>query len=361
MMLGVSKNIAQNIVETVKEFCGYDINFINTDGYIFASTDPQRIGDFHEIGKQVADSGKSIEVYAESDYMGTHPGINTPFYYEGEVMAVIGITGEPDKVRQYSELAYRVTNLILKENDFASKSMGQQAATNYIIRSLINGEPIKRNHFNDFMGTRDLPIDNYYRTAIIQINSRYNPANIYMIEKDIIDAVSNIPLSMYRFQYPDEYVLIFETKSLVSTRKSLQKLLNKYEEILQIAIGSEDIIFRQNRSYESAILALKSSRHEKTVALYEEFDLELLLGSLGDNVSERYLNKTIGSLSQDEIGLLKVYYDANMSLKETSERLYIHKNTLQYKLDKIYEKSTYNPRSFHDACILYMALQLQLR
>lgn len=358
MKLGVSKNIAQNIVETVKEFCGYDINFINVDGYIFASTDPRRIGDFHEIGKQVVESGNTIEVYEEDDYTGTQPGINTPFYHEGEIMAVIGITGRPDKVRQYSELAYRVTDLILKENDFASKRMGQQTATNYMIRSLINGEPIKRNHFNDFMAAKDLPIDNWYRTAIIQINSRYNPANLYLIEKDIIDAVSTIPLSMYRFQYPDEYVLIFEAKSLTSTRKSLQKLLNKYSDILKIAIGSEDSIFRQNRSYESAVLALKSLHRKSGVALYEEFDLELVLGSLEDSVSKRYLDKTIGSLTPEEIELLKIYYDANMSLKETSERLYIHKNTLQYKLDKIYEKSTYNPRNFHDASILYMALQL---
>lgn len=358
MRLGISKNIAQNIVETVKEFCGYDINFIDTNGYIFASTDPQRIGDYHEIGKQVIESGQPIEVYEKSDYTGTQPGINTPFFYEGEVMAVIGITGEPDKVRQYSELAYRVTNLILKENDFASKSMGQQTATNYIIRSLINGEPIKRNHFNDFMLARNLPIESPYRTAIIQINSRYNPANIYLIEKDIIDVVSNISLSMYRFQYPDEYVIIFETKSLISTKKALQRILNKYSEILKIAIGSEESIFRQNRSYESAILALKSIHHKMGVALYEDFDLELLLGSLGDNVTKRYRDKTLGALTKDEIELLKVYYDSNMSLKETSNRLYIHKNTLQYKLDKIYEKSTYNPRSFHDANILYMALQM---
>lgn len=358
MKTGVSKNIAQSIVETVKEFCGYDINFIDTNGYIFASTDIRRIGDFHEIGKKVADSGKTIEVSKEDDFTGTQPGINTPFYHENEIIAVIGITGEPDSVRNYSELAYRITNLILKENDYASKSMGQQTATNYIIRSLINGDPIKRNHFNDYMNTHELPLDALYRTAVIQINSRYNPANIGFIEKDVADTMMNISKSMYRFQYPDEYVLIFESKSLNSTRKILQKLSDKYDDILKIAIGSEDTIFRQNRSYEAAVLAIKSIRNNSRVALYEECDLELLLGSLDENISARYMNKTIGSLTKDEISLLKVYYEANMSLKETSERLYIHKNTLQYKLEKIYEKSSYNPRNFHDASILYFALQL---
>lgn len=359
MNIGVSQNIAQNIVETVKEFCGYDINFIDTGGYIYASTDPNRIGDFHEIGKKVVDTRETIEVYKEDDYTGTQPGINAPFFYEGQIMAVIGITGEPDKVRQYSQLAARVTMLIFKENEYASKSFGQQTATNYIIRSLIYAEPINKNHFNDFMASRKLSTQSCYRTAVIQTNSRYNPANISLIEREITDVISGIPNSMHRFQYPNEYVIIFDAASLSKAKRDLQKLLNRYREILRIAIGSEESVLRQNRSYEGAMQALKSIGSSEKVAVYEEFDLELLLGNLGQNITERYLTKTIGSLNEDELRILRLYYDSNMSLKETSEALYIHKNTLQYKLDRIFEKSSYNPRNFHDANILYLALKLR--
>lgn len=359
MEIGISKSIAQSIVETVKEFCGCDINFIDTNGYIFASTDLSRIGDYHEIGRKVSDTGKTIEVYKEEDYTGTQPGINAPFFYEGKIRAVIGITGDPDRVRQYSELAERVTTLIFKENDYANKSMGQQTATNYFIRSLISGEAINKNHFNDFMAARNLSVDSMYRTAVIETNARYNPANLSFIERDIFDAVSNIPDSIYRFQYPNEYVLIFESSSLKKTKKILEKILCKYSGILRIAIGSEEAITRQNRSYEAAILSLKCITKKDEVALYEEYDLELLLGSMKESAANRFLTKTIGDLSEEDINVLKAYYDSDMSLKEASERLYIHKNTLQYKLDKIYEKSSYNPRSFHDASILYLALQLK--
>ena len=47
-----------------------------------------------------------------------------------------------------------------------------------------------------------------------------------------------------------------------------------------------------------------------------------------------------------------------MRLKQASEALYLHKNTLQYQLDRIHRETGYNPREFADAVILYLALKL---
>lgn len=47
MSISLSKQTAQKIVDTVKDVCGHNINFINPKGVIFASTDSSRIGDFH--------------------------------------------------------------------------------------------------------------------------------------------------------------------------------------------------------------------------------------------------------------------------------------------------------------------------
>ena len=47
-----------------------------------------------------------------------------------------------------------------------------------------------------------------------------------------------------------------------------------------------------------------------------------------------------------------------MSLLGTSQKLFLHKNTVQYKLNHIYQKCRLNPRVFKDAVLLYLALQL---
>ena len=62
MSIYLSRKTAQKIVDTVKDVCGHDINFINTDGIIFASTNEIRIGEFHEIGKKVIDTKEIIDL-----------------------------------------------------------------------------------------------------------------------------------------------------------------------------------------------------------------------------------------------------------------------------------------------------------
>ena len=79
MALEIRQSVAQEIVETVKDVCAHDINFINPKGMIFASTNLKRIGDFHEIGKQTAQTRQTIEVFQDDRYLGTKMGVNIPF------------------------------------------------------------------------------------------------------------------------------------------------------------------------------------------------------------------------------------------------------------------------------------------
>ena len=58
----ISKRVARQIVETVRDVCDHNISFIDTKGIIFASTDDARVGNFHEIGRQVVQTGQTIEV-----------------------------------------------------------------------------------------------------------------------------------------------------------------------------------------------------------------------------------------------------------------------------------------------------------
>lgn len=53
MITQIGKQLATQIVDTVHDVCGHDINFINKNGIIYASTNTSRIGSFHEIGKKL--------------------------------------------------------------------------------------------------------------------------------------------------------------------------------------------------------------------------------------------------------------------------------------------------------------------
>ena len=91
-------------------------------------------------------------------------------------------------------------------------------------------------------------------------------------------------------------------------------------------------------------------------ALGEAFwGLELILSTITPENQKEFLAKTIAPLNEQELHLLEVYFSEEMSLAATSERLFLHKNTLQYKLNAIQKKCSLNPRKFQDAVLLYLA------
>ncbi|MBQ7371115.1 MAG: helix-turn-helix domain-containing protein [Blautia sp.] len=57
--------------------------------------------------------------------------------------------------------------------------------------------------------------------------------------------------------------------------------------------------------------------------------------------------------------MLDVYFSSEMSLQDTVGKLFLHKNTVQYRLNRIQERCGYNPRSFRDAVVLYTALKVK--
>ena len=97
---------------------------------------------------------------------------------------------------------------------------------------------------------------------------------------------------------------------------------------------------------------------EIPLCCFEELDIEILLSSIDPDCQRDYLQKTVSGLSEDDLHLLQVYYDENMSLTNTGARLFLHKNTLQYKLKRIAKITGYDPRIFRDAAALYLGLKI---
>ena len=85
-------------------------------------------------------------------------------------------------------------------------------------------------------------------------------------------------------------------------------------------------------------------------------------GSGTDPVNSRnkkaFLEKTLDKLSSEDLELLRIYFSCDMSLKKNCEETFLHKNTIQYRLNQIHKKSGYNPREFQDAVRLYLALKM---
>lgn len=355
----ITKNLANQIIHTMEEVCGHSINFIDKNGKIYASTNQTRVGDFHEVGLQVVKTGKQIEVFDDNTFDGTKKGINIPIFYRNEVIAVIGISGEPSEVKKYTRLATRITTLLMREQDLGERNRTKSEKCNYIVRCLVNETVENREYFNQCLREIGIKKREEMSVVIIKVDTSYDTLNMSLMEQKIHFLFRTNDIPIYSYTYPNEFIALLRSERKEETLKNFHRFAIDQEYTIKIGVGAKYPLSKLSLSYENAKTALKSIENSLDfLAEFEKLDLEILLQDISKDNREMYLEKIVKELKQDEKDLLAVYYEENMSLQNTCKRLFLHKNTLQYKLDRIYRRCGYNPRKFKDAVLLYLALKI---
>lgn len=86
--------------------------------------------------------------------------------------------------------------------------------------------------------------------------------------------------------------------------------------------------------------------------------LALLFSDLKPQTNQSYIQKVIGALPEDLLETLETFLNHDLNVSETAKTLFIHRNTLIYRLDRITELTGYNPRRIIGAVHLYCAVSL---
>lgn len=361
MITNIDKNLAQQIVMAVKDVCGYDINFIDINGTIFASTNEKRIHTFHEVGLNVAKTGEIIEVDSDNSYTGSYKGINIPVSHNGMIIAVIGISGEPNEVRKFAYLAERITILFLREQELNTRSRTLSEQRSYLIHALIKDENINWKYLLKSLNDMKIDTKQEFRFIFIQLHPRYNFKNISMIEQQIFKLFEQTNVSLYTYEYPNQYYALISKDHFKEYSTIYKNFGNVHHDILKIGIGKSTLIYHTILSYKTSQIALKSiSSRKQGISDFDNLTLEILLGQIDSQTAKEYFHKTIEPLTDEELHLLHVYYENEMSLSKACDALYLHKNTLQYQLNRIHKKTHLNPRKFKDAVLLYLGIELQI-
>ena len=375
MITHISHTLAQQIVNTIKDVCSYDINFINSSGTIIASTNSARIGAFHEIGRKAAVTGTTIEVAESDNFTGTRQGINMPLYHKDRLLAVIGITGSPEKVRKYAFLAQRITSLLIREQELGQYSRHQADKKQFVISSLLHGDTQNPEYLLKCLKEFQIDPDTPKRLILIHTypaasgqNYTDSVSGSVLSEHQIQNFFKTAGITLYTFRYPGDYLAVADNSGFSALSGTLHNFAKKHADTLAIAVGRSVSLYQLGLSLTTAETALRSlSFHQPSTdnicaenyAVFDDLTLEIVLSSVSPEDREEFSGKTIRQLSSDEKELLRTYFSLEMSLADTAEKLFLHKNTLQYKLNHIYKKCGLNPRKFRDAVLLYLALELE--
>ena len=356
MITKIDRELAEQIVNTIKDVCDHDINFIAPSGIILASTDSSRVGTFHEIGQQAADSGSVLEVTEDNNFSGTKQGINLPLYHNDYLLAVIGITGAPDKVRSYAYLAERITNLLIREQELNQYSRRQSDKKHFVIQSLIRNETDNQDYLTSCLHEFKIDLNTKKRIVLIRTNKQNPITNRSVLEQKIQQMFAQAHVCLHTFNYPGDFIALIEETDFEKQNYIFKLFAKEHFDILDIAVGKPTSLFQLHTSYQSAETALHSlTISSEHYVVFDDLTLELILSTVTPENQKEYLANTIAPLTEQELHLLEVYFSEEMSLATTSERLFLHKNTLQYKLNAIQRKCSLNPRKFQDAVLLYLA------
>lgn len=247
---------------------------------------------------------------------------------------------------------------MIREKELDAFNRTESDKKSYILRGLIDHEDIHPDYLRENLTRWNISEKKSWQLLRLKIHSDNGPALSASLDTAISRLFQKLDNQLFTFVYPDEYLAVIEDKVFHRQRQILLDFAQKYAGTLCIAVGNPSSIHEIADSAFSAEIALKSIPAGSNYAEASSLDLELILASINSRNKKAFLEKTLDKLSPEDLELLRIYFSCDMSLKKTCEETYLHKNTIQYRLNHIHKKCGYNPREFQDAVRLYLALKM---
>jgi carbohydrate diacid regulator len=349
--------LAEKFIEKIVTYTDYNVNIMNDQGIIIASRDKTRVGTFHEIAYQIINEGKDmIEVEEDNAYLGTRKGLNMPFFHKKRKIGVIGVTGNPQEVRSLA-MIIRMSLETMLEYELSQEKLYQRKGTKeYFINCLMYHKTDKKelNELCHMLGYENqilrIPIliqlkeDNDLERMLYKIKEGNSHS------KQDISAITR-----------EKQIIIFKTinGNFEDFYKDYKFAIGEYLSCFLNYIREKDIVCHfyvgsvQNKleNYRFAYqhckwLTLQNSKNNIGMYFYDYVGLYLksktpfLEMHQAYNVFDEFLDhKTKKSI----IEMIAPMTNNNYNLIETSKELFIHRNTLVFRMNKIKDYFNLNP------------------
>lgn len=350
----MSNRIFQSLVHQMRDAAGRNIGVIDETGTVIASSELSKIG---EVFSPVTDVFADSELHSLGGYtfraFGTHRQSEYAAFVEGlDEMAgrfaeVCAISFE--NLRQYHEEKFDRTNFV----------------KNVILDNILPGDI--------YIKSRELRFNNEATRVVLLIRVvDHNDIAVYdticnLFPDKTKDFVINISES--------DIAIIKEVRSNIETR-DLEKLARSISDSLSaelyahivVGIGTAVEGIRDlARSFKEAQVALEVSKvfdTEKSIASYENLGIARLIYQLPTTLCEMFLREvfkkgSIDSLDHETLFTIQKFFENNLNVSETSRKLFVHRNTLVYRLEKIKKLTGLDLREFDDAIVFKVALMVK--
>lgn len=343
----------QSTIEGVKAIARTDLCVMDTDANIIAST----INSAEEYKASVltfADSPAEIQVVQGYQYFKIFDG--------GQLEYIMLIRGDSDDIYTIGKLvAFQIQNLLSAYKEKFDKE-------NFIKNVLLDNMLL----VDVYNKAKKLHIDAEARRVVfvIETSKEKDSSAIEIIKglfsghsKDFITAVDEKSIILVKQLKDDEdYPELEQTARMIVDMLNSEALSNAYVAYGTIIDKIKDI----SKSFKEAKMALDVGKifySEKSIVAYSRLGIGRLIYQLPIPLCKMFIDEIFPDATPDDFDeetLLTInkFFENSLNVSETARQLYIHRNTLVYRLDKVHKATGLDLRVFEDAITFEIALMV---
>ena len=349
----ISNQILQNTIEGLKGITRIDFCIMDTDGKALASTFSKQENYEDEILSFVESPADSQVVQGYQFFK---------IFDEHQLEYILLANGGGEDVYMVGKIAvFQIQNLLVAYKERFDKD---NFIKNLLLDNLLLVDIYNR--------AKKLHIDTEVRRVIFIIETKH--------EKDS-SALDNVR-SLLGGKAKD-FVTAVDEKNIIVVKElepndghaELEKIAQNFYNLLRND-GEEDILIAYgtvvsdikevSKSYKEAKLALDVGKIffcEKNIIAYSALGIGRLIYQLPIPLCKMFIREIFEGKSPDDfdeetLTTINKFFENNLNVSETSRQLYIHRNTLVYRLDKLQKSTGLDLRVFEDAITFKIALMV---
>ena len=348
----ISNQILQNTIEGLKAITRIDLGVMDTEGKSLATT-------FSQPRDYERDVVAFVESPAESQVIQGAQFFK--IYDEHQLEYILIANGGNDDVYMVGKIAvFQIQNLIVAYKERFDKD-------NFIKNLLLDNL---------------LLIDIYNRAKKLHIDTEVKRV-IFIVETSRERDVAALDkLRVLLGNKAKDFITAVDEKNIIIVKelgvndgypevdkvaKEILGLLKSEEEEVRVAYGTiVNDIKEVSKSYKEAKLALdvgKIFSEEDEIVAYNTLGIGRLIYQLPVPLCKMFIKEIFEDKSPDDfdeetLTTINKFFENSLNVSETSRQLYIHRNTLVYRLDKLQKSTGLDLRTFEDAITFKIALMV---
>ena len=349
----VSSQVLQKTIDELRAITRIDLCVLSLEGQMLASTFSENSPNPDYI-REFANSPADSQVLQ---------GYHFFKVYDDQNVEYVLVTGGG------SEDAYMIGKIAVSQIQNLIIAYKERLDKNNFIQNLLLDNLLLVDIYNR---AKKLRIDTEVKRVVFMVETKYEKDNSAM------ETVKSVFASK-----PKDFITAIDEKSIIIVKelkesddfeelnriaRTLVDMLNA-EAMSQVRVSYGNVIHEikdVSRSYKEAKMALEVGKifySDKIVIPYSNLGIGRLIYQLPIPLCQMFMKEVFGeqlpdTFDDETLTTINKFFENNLNVSETSRQLYVHRNTLVYRLEKLQKSTGLDIRVFDDALTFKIAMMV---